>query len=575
MSSEYRIKGGCTNFSVVRMAMPIFFAAAALAQHAKMSSDLEAVDPHVPVDIIVQFTQPPTNELHQKVVNLGGVFRSELRSINGGSYSLPAASLPILASDPEVTFITPDRKVHGLLDHTAAAVKASAAWDLGLNGSGIGVAVVDSGVSEHEDLTGTKGSRIVFRKSFVGADTTDRYGHGEHVAGIIAGNGAASRCSICNRNLIGIAPNANIIDLQALDATGEGSDSTIIAAIEEAIQLRAQYNIRVINLSLGRPVFESYTKDPLCLAAEAAWRAGIVVVVAAGNYGRDNVMGNNGYGTISAPANDPYVITVGAMKSEDTPDRSDDLVASYSSKGPTLFDHIVKPDIVAPGNRVVSLLAPNGTLARSYPENDVPLNYYEWTKQTTPSPYYFTLSGTSMAAPVVSGAVAVLLQAHPNLTPDQVKARLMRTAYRQFPRTSTAHDPVTGASYLSEYDVFTVGSGYLDIQAALRDTTAFSGSALSPVATYYPKSAKAFLLCPTSSVCGGASRTAFAPDVVWGEDMVAEDGSIWGDQTLWGDASIWGDPSEQTDLGIFGDQTLWGDATTAQSLTNVAIRGEN
>src|SRR5208282_1418967 len=128
--------------------------------------------------------------------------------------------------------------------------------------------------------------------------------------------------------------------------------------IQTAIQLKATYNIRVINLSLGRPVFESYTVDPLCQAVEAAYKAGIVVVVAAGNDGRDNSEGTNGYATITAPGNDPYVITVGAMKSMGTPTRADDLIATYSSKGPTAIDHIVKPDIVAPGNLQVSLNSP-------------------------------------------------------------------------------------------------------------------------------------------------------------------------------------------------------------------------
>ena len=140
-----------------------------------------------------------------------------------------------------------------------------------------------------------------------------------------------------------MAPGANLINLRVLDATGTGSDSNVIAAIGTAIQLKSRYNIRVINLSLGRPVSESYTLDPLCQAAEAAWNAGIVVVVAAGNDGRDNSAGTNGYGTITAPGNDPYVITVGAMKTESTYSRTDDLIATYSSKGPTQVDHIVKP----------------------------------------------------------------------------------------------------------------------------------------------------------------------------------------------------------------------------------------
>ena len=128
---------------------------------------------------------------------------------------------------------------------------------------------------------------------------------------------------------------------------GAGNDSTVIAAIQRAIALKNTYNIRVINLSLGRGIPSSYTQDPLCQAVEAAWNSGIVVVVAAGNYGRLSVYGSNGFGTITAPGNDPYVITVGAMKSMGTYPRVDDQKASYSSKGPTTYDHVVKPDIMA------------------------------------------------------------------------------------------------------------------------------------------------------------------------------------------------------------------------------------
>src|SRR5262249_25283563 len=160
-----------------------------------------------------------------------------------------------------------------------------------------------------------------------------------------------------------------------LDENGQGSDSQIIAAINTAILLKPLFNIRVINLSLGRPIFESYENDPLCQAVEAAYRAGIVVVVAAGNNGRDNSQGQNGYGTVTSQGNDPYVVTVGAMKTMGTTDRKDDLIASYSSKGPTAIDHIAKPDLVAPGNLLVSL-GINGTLAAEFPQNRVSQDEY-------------------------------------------------------------------------------------------------------------------------------------------------------------------------------------------------------
>src|SRR4029078_4926064 len=133
----------------------------------------------------------------------------------------------------------------------------------------------------------------------------------------------------------GVAPGANLINLRVLDASGVGTDSGVIAAIDKAISLKSKYNIRVLNLSLGRPVFESYKTDPLCQAVEKAWKAGIVVVVAAGNEGRNNQFGTDGYGTISAPGNSPLALTVGAMNTVSTSPATDDKMASFSSKGPT------------------------------------------------------------------------------------------------------------------------------------------------------------------------------------------------------------------------------------------------
>src|SRR5260370_16196259 len=202
-----------------------------------------------------------------------------------------------------------------------------------------------------------------------------------------------------------------------------------------------------MNLSLGRGVYESASLDPLCQAVEQAWKAGIVVVVAAGNHGRLNTYGNNGYGTITAPGNDPYVITVGAMNTIGTPDRPDDRITTYTSKGPTSYDHYVKPDVVAPGNRVVSLYQAGSTLSVELPQNPVVLPYYKSNSNSNLSSTYFTLSDTSMATPVVSGAAALLLQQDPSLTPDQAKARLLSKAYHAFPSTRRVTAPDTGAPH--------------------------------------------------------------------------------------------------------------------------------
>jgi len=377
-----------------------------------------------------------------KIRSKGGSVDSALPLVKAVSGKMPRNRLRELADDPDVAYISPDRPLHSYLNNAAVAVNAPVAWSQGLDGSGIGVAVLDSGTQNVNDLVSSGGNSIVYKNSFIAGNTStaDGWGHGTHVSGIISGNGHSSQGLYQ-----GIAPNANILNFRVLDDNGVGQDSYVISAIQTAIALKNIYNIRVINLSLGRPVYESYTLDPLCQAVEQAWQAGIVVVVAAGNDGRDNSAGTNGYATITAPGNDPYVLTVGAMKSMGTPTRSDDLIASYSSKGPTAIDHIVKPDLVAPGNLVVSLNGKSTTgLAQQYPQNVV-------------SNKYFTLSGTSMATAVVSGAAADLLQAQPSLTPDQVKARLMKTAYKVFPQYIICFDlepcffaPRTSASAWSQ-----------------------------------------------------------------------------------------------------------------------------
>jgi serine protease AprX len=535
----------------------------AFARQPKMSKELENLDPSSTADVIVQFTQTPTNRHHQKVLSQGGVLKSSLYLIKGGAYSVPARSIWLLANDPEVARISPDRKLKSMLDLTDTAVNAGAAWTSGWTGKGVAVAVIDSGISANPDLD----KRIIYKQDFVGGGTDDRFGHGEHVAGIIAGSGKNSTCSNCTRIFKGIAPGASILDLRVLDQNGSGSDSSVIAAIQQAISLKAKYNIRVINLSLGRPVYESYTQDPLCQAVEAAWNAGIVVVVAAGNSGRDNSQGTNGYATITAPGNDPYVITVGAMKTMGTAARFDDLIASYSSKGPTSIDHVVKPDIVAPGNQVVSLLASMAaTLESTYPKNITPYSYYQSNGSGAPSTTYFQLSGTSMATPVVSGAVADLLQAQPSLSPDQVKAKLMLTAYKNFPSSSIATDPVTGAVYTSQYDIFTVGAGYLDIQAALNDPNVAVGTALSPTVNYDATSGLVYLMTDPSAVWD--TRAVWAVSAVWSTSEVDATRAVWGTQAVWGSSSLDGFRA------VWTTRAVWAVSTTDATATLVTINGE-
>jgi serine protease AprX len=547
----------------------------AFAKHSKIAAELDAANPDSDVDVIVQFTQTPTARHHAKVLNRGGQLKSELGVVKGGAYKLRASKLAELANDPEVAHISVDHSLRGtkaaaptgaMLDYYDAAVNAPFGWQMGLDGSGIGVAVIDSGIIDIPDLHGSK-YRVVYSQNFAGSGSAnDVFGHGSHVAGIVGGGGQNSTGSNYFYTFKGIAPNVNLINLRVLDQNGNGTDSAVISAIQQAISLKDEYNIRVINLSLGRPVYESYTLDPLCQAVESAWNAGIVVVVAAGNNGRDNSQGTDGYGTVSAPGNDPYVITVGAMKTMGTPTRSDDLIASYSSKGPTAVDYVAKPDLVAPGNLIISLYRPWLTLPRSYPGNEIPYSLFQNNRNSTSSFTYYRLSGTSMAAPMVSGAAALMLQQNPSLTPDQVKARLMLTAYKVFPPSSIATDPVTGQAYVSYYDVFTVGAGYLDIQAALNNTDVAVGNALSPTVTFDSASGNVYLISAARSVWGTTSL--WATRSVWGTTQM-EDG-IAGEST----AAVGDNSAIQAFVNLPQTRSVWGTGTSLVDATSIFINGE-
>lgn len=344
------------------------------------------------------------------------------------------------------------------------------------------------------------------------------------------------------------------MNLRVLDGNGAGTDSGVINAINRAIQFQALYNIRVINLSLGRPVMETYKNDPLCQAVESAWRAGIVVVTAAGNLGRDNSRNNNGYGTILSPGNDPYVITVGAMKTFDTPSRADDRIATYSSKGPTAIDHLVKPDLVAAGNQIASTMydSTNKTLGKQMPQNLIGRSTYSTSPYGATLSQYFNLSGTSMATPMVSGAAALLLQRNPSLTPAQIKARLMKTAAKTFPTSSVWTDPVTGVSYYSQYDAFTIGAGYMDIAAALTNTDVFQGSALSPFAVI--SGAHVYI----SSLPNSVTTSVWASTMTWANSSIWGSSTLWGDSVLWGDTAVWGDATLSGNSALWGTSALWG-----------------
>jgi subtilisin family serine protease len=387
----------------------------------------------------------------------------------------------------------------------------------------------------HDDLAdgrrGTRSSGAHFKdftrpshpRIWVPDTPSDEYGHGTHVAGIISGSGDAS-----DGKRMGVAPDARLVVLKVLDDEGHGHISDVIAAIDYAIALKDRFNIRVINLSVASGVFESYRTDPLALAARRAVAAGIVVVAAAGNLGQD-ADGNRQHGGVTSPANAPWVLTVGAASHQGTASRGDDIIADFSSRGPTWIDFVAKPDILAYGVGIESLAAPDSVLARTYSQY-----LLDGSRPSGVKPY-LSLSGTSMAAPVVAGTVALMLEANPALTPNGVKAILEYTAES---RSSTPLDE---------------GAGLLNARGAVRLARHF-----------------------------GRSRNAVGEP----RDLIAGEWVEWSRHVLWGNQLLeetmphpsshaW---SRSVDWGAFATKTgtpVWGttDAQVVWTATSRQTRG--
>src|SRR2546427_3347589 len=388
--------------------------------------------------------------------------------------------------------------------------------------------ILDSGIDpDHFDLRDDRGRRhVVLSSDFTGrGGLDDPYGHGTHIAGIVAGDGSSA--SAIGRDYSGIAPGASLINFKVLDENGHGYVSSVVAAIDQAISLRNYFNIKVINLSLAAPPVDSYVNDPMCKAVERATRAGIVVVTAAGNFGQDS-NGNKVYGGITSPGISPSAITVGATNTRGTDVRSDDTVAPYSSRGPTLahttdpvtgqvaYDDLVKPDLVAPGTRLVSLERYNNLLVTYYPVLHVDTGNNVGTERR-----YMVLTGTSMASGVVSGAVALMMQANPSLTPNQVKAILMYSA-----------------QIMDRPDLFEQGAGMLNIEGAVR-----LAKSVNRFANALPAGANLTSLgalpAPTQTTVAGETFT-WSQSLIWGIGMLRGEAVLTTQQTAYAQSLIWG-----------------------------------
>lgn len=336
--------------------------------------------------------------------NLGGVFGVQVGHkidlVNGFSTEANIKTIKVLAQNEAVVKIWLDREVKALLDMASPVVNASLVWDNKIKGKGIGIAILDSGIYPHPDLTHPT-NRIIRFKDFVNyrSQPYDDNGHGTHCAGDAAGNGSKS-----GGKYRGPAPEANIIGVKVLNRKGAGSMSSLLAGIEWCITNKSKYGIKIISMSLGAAASTSYQDDPLCRAVKKAWKAGLVVCAAAGNEGPVAK-------TINSPGLTPDIITVGALDDKKTVSLKDDSIAYFSSRGPTI-DGLTKPDMVAPGANIISLRAPGSELDSS---------------KTRVGKWYTTMSGTSMATPVCAGVTALILQGNPGLTPGAVKSILMST----------------------------------------------------------------------------------------------------------------------------------------------------
>jgi serine protease AprX len=490
----------------------------------------------------------------------------KLDIINGQVLDLPNSVLKQLAKHPDVFRVHDNRPIATHNYRTSITVGADVVQDtLGYTGAGIGVAIIDSGVAAwHDDLTRgvvTKtypygDQRVSKFVDFVRGRTLpyDDNGHGTHVAGIIAGNGYDS-----NGEKSGIAPNASLIALKVLDANGKGTIGNIIAALNWVAVNAKTYNIRVVNMSVGAGIRESYLTDPLTLAAKKVTDLGITVVTAAGNNGK-NSLGLIQYGGITAPGNAPWVLTVGASSTMGTLTRNDDTLAGFSSRGPTYKDYLAKPDLVAPGVGTVSLAAPGSLFYATKTA------YLLSGKLLLGSLPYLSLSGTSMAAPVVSGTVALMLQANPNLTPNLIKAILQYTA-----QVYPSYKPLEqGAGFLNTYGAVRLAKFYQSHQQGERMPAQTKWSRHIIWGNHMLKHGYINPLgnaWRTSVIWGSAKTLGDTGDnIVWGTDCPNSncDNIVWGTGDDTGDNIVWGtavlDDNIVWGTAFLGDNIVWGTA---------------
>jgi serine protease AprX len=529
---------------------------------------------------------------------MGGLLKKRLRGVNALVADVPRGVLKKIALDSHVVSLSADAPVlaiDGNLVSSAGASRQTASLRevMGLSpakpaADGIGIAIVDSGIAASAAFAGRITAFHDFTQGGIATAPVDPYGHGTHIAGIIGSSGVigtsdgdssggGNESPSNDAQYRGLGPGARLIGLRVLDEHGAGETSLVIQAIEFAIAQREALGIDVINLSLGHPIYEPAGSDPLVRAVERAVDAGIIVVASAGNFGYNAEFGRSGYAGITSPGNAPSAITVGAMRDAGTATRGDDDVAPYSSRGPSWYDGFAKPDLLAPGHGIVSSGPAASTLYADYPS-------------VRAGSSLMRLNGTSMAAAVTTGVVALMLEANrqthtqgphesgtgtaagpasapaPTLTPNAIKAILQYT--------STPLDARAGSP-----DALTQGAGAINAPAAIAAARAIDAST-APGDDWFAGSLPRFSMYAGEAWAWNASitwrdtpisgdtllelhRSAWTSLVDWGQpiewdaDVLPQPSVVWSPVIDWASNIVWGFDLVGTTTG---DQTFtWGE----------------
>lgn len=489
-------------------------------------------------------------EIRRALEAHGDLVKSEHPLVDALAVEVHSEDVAELGRHPWVSAVSIDATVHaGSLSVATSSGAIALRESLGLSqateshgpsGSTVGVAVVDSGISPTTDLADRISGFYDFTRGGVPTAPSDDYGHGTHVAGLIGGGGTPG-----TRQFQGVAPEVRFVGFKVLDKTGSGRTSDLIKALEYIVANHVVLNLQIINLSLGHPIYESAKTDPLVQAVEKAAAAGLIVVTSSGNFGENDKTGQVGYTGLTSPGNAPSAITVGAAQTMGTGARGDDIVAPYSSRGPSWFDAYAKPDLVAPGHHLVSDTSVNSTL----------YNQLTSSRRTAGGQSFLELSGSSMAAAVATGVAALIVDAHnradyPNarpLTPNLVKAILEYTA-----------TPLAGFDPLSQGAGEINAGGAVALSSAI-DTSAAAGSRWLSTDV------------PTFTIIGGG-RASWSQEIIWGDagltgNLLFETGPAWSGATVWGGDIDWGSGLAEArasnivwgTAGVWGRNIVWSD----------------